>query len=199
MRTLNQNTLDKTREYILKYQKEYGVSPSYRTIMNALKFSSLSMVQKYVLALERNGEVERTTVGNIVTPIKLRKRGSTMAPLVGDIACGDPTEEEANIEESIELPKAIFGDGDLFMLHAKGESMIGAGIEEGDLLVIRKQNHADDGEIVVALTDGKNTLKRLYRKSGKIILHPENPKLKDIIVKDCAIQGVLVSCIKMYG
>ena len=85
------------------------------------------------------------------------------------------------------------------MLHAKGESMIGAGIEEGDLLVIRKQNTADDGEIIVALTDGKNTLKRLYHKGGKIILHPENPKLKDIIVKDCAIQGVLVSCIKMYG
>ena len=127
MRTLNQNTLVKTREYIFKHQKEYGVSPSYRTIKKALKFSSLSMVQKYVLALERNGEVERTTVGNIVTPIKLRKRGSTMAPLVGDIACGDPT-EEANIEESIELPKAIFGEGDLFMLHAKGESMIGAGI-----------------------------------------------------------------------
>ena len=199
MRTLNKSTLEKTKEYIVAYQKENGISPSYRNIMHELRFSLLSMVQKYVLALEKDGKIERTVIGNIQTPVKLKKQGVTMAPLVGDIACGDPTEEEANIQESIELPNAIFGGGDLFMLHAKGESMIGAGIEEGDLLVIRKQNTADDGEIIVALTDGKNTLKRLYHKGGKIILHPENPKLKDIIVKDCAIQGVLVSCIKMYG
>ena len=199
MRTLNKSTLEKTKEYIVAYQKERGMSPSYRNIMHELRFSLLSMVQKYVLALEKDGKIERTVIGNIQTPVKLKKQGVTMAPLVGDIACGDPTEEEANIQESIELPNAIFGGGDLFMLHAKGESMIGAGIEEGDLLVIRKQNTADDGEIIVALTDGKNTLKRLYHKGGKIILHPENPKLKDIIVKDCAIQGVLVSCIKMYG
>ena len=199
MRTLNQGTLHETKEYIDAYQREYGVSPSFRTIMNTLKFSSLSMVQKYVLALERSGQIERTNIGNIATPLKWKKKGSTMAPLVGDIACGDPTEEESNIEENIELPNAIFGGGELFMLHAKGESMINAGIEEGDLLVIRKQNTAEDGEIVVALTDGKNTLKRIYHRNGQIVLHPENTKLKDIITKDCAVQGVLVSCIKMFN
>lgn len=199
MRTLNPNTLERVENYITEYQKKNGKSPSYRQIMHGVGMSSLNLVQRYVLALEREGRIERTNIGNIQTPVKLKKQGVTMAPLVGDIACGDPTEEEANIQESIELPNAIFGGGDLFMLHAKGESMIGAGIEEGDLLVIRKQNTADDGEIIVALTDGRNTLKRLYHKGGKIILHPENPKLKDIIVKDCAIQGVLVSCIKMYG
>ena len=157
------------------------------------------MVQKYVLALEKDGKIERTIIGNIQTPVKLKKQGVTMAPLVGDIACGDPTEEESNIQESIELPNAIFGGGDLFMLHAKGESMIGAGIEEGDLLVIRKQDTADDGDIVVALTDGKNTLKRIFHKRGQVILHPENPKLKDIVANDCVVQGVLISCIKMYG
>ena len=157
------------------------------------------MVQKYVLALERSGQIERTNIGNIATPLKWKKKGSTMAPLVGDIACGDPTEEESNIEENIELPNAIFGGGELFMLHAKGESMINAGIEEGDLLIIRKQNTAEDGEIVVALTDGKNTLKRIYHRNGQIVLHPENTKLKDIIAEDCAVQGVLVSCIKMFN
>lgn len=199
MRTLNKKTLEVTKEYIVSYQKEHGISPSYRNIMHELRFSSLSMVQKYVLALEKDGKIERTVVGNIQTPIKLKKQGVTMAPLVGDIACGDPTEEESNIQESIELPNAIFGGGDLFMLHAKGESMIGAGIEEGDLLVIRKQNTADDGDIVVALTDGKNTLKRIFHKRGQVILHPENPKLKDIVANDCVVQGVLISCIKMYG
>ena len=199
MRTLNKSTLEATKDYIVSYQKEHGISPSYRNIMHELRFSSLSMVQKYVLALEKDGKIERTVVGNIQTPIKLKKQGVTMAPLVGDIACGDPTEEESNIQESIELPNAIFGGGDLFMLHAKGESMIGAGIEEGDLLVIRKQDTADDGDIVVALTDGKNTLKRIFHKRGQVILHPENPKLKDIVANDCVVQGVLISCIKMYG
>lgn len=199
MRTLNKSTLEATKDYIVSYQKEHGISPSYRNIMHKLRFSSLSMVQKYVLALEKDGKIERTVVGNIQTPIKLKKQGVTMAPLVGDIACGDPTEEESNIQESIELPNAIFGGGDLFMLHAKGESMIGAGIEEGDLLVIRKQDTADDGDIVVALTDGKNTLKRIFHKRGQVILHPENPKLKDIVANDCVVQGVLISCIKMYG
>ena len=199
MRTLNKKTLEVTKEYIVSYQKEHGISPSYRNIMHELRFSSLSMVQKYVLALEKDGKIERTVVGNIQTPIKLKKQGVTMAPLVGDIACGDPTEEESNIQESIELPNAIYGGGDLFMLHAKGESMIGAGIEEGDLLVIRKQNTADDGDIVVALTDGKNTLKRIFHKRGQVILHPENPKLKYIVANDCVVQGVLISCIKMYG
>lgn len=199
MRTLNPNTLERVENYITEYQKKNGKSPSYRQIMHGVGMSSLNLVQRYVLALEREGRIERTRIGNISVPPKLKPSGVAIAPLVGNIACGDPTEEESNIQESIELPNAIFGGGDLFMLHAKGESMIGAGIEEGDLLVIRKQDTADDGDIVVALTDGKNTLKRLYRKGGKIILHPENPKLSDIIVKDCAIQGVLVSCIKMYG
>lgn len=198
MRTLNENTLNIMREYIVQYQKEHGVSPSYRMIMKALKISSLSMVQKYVMALERTGQIERTNIGNIETPLRWKKQGSTMAPLVGDIACGDPTEEESNIEENIELPNAIFGGGELFMLRAKGDSMINAGIKKGDLLVIRKQPTAQDGEIVVALTDGKNTLKRIFHRQGHVILHPENPKFKDIVTRDCHIQGVLVSCIKMY-
>lgn len=76
--------------------------------------------------------------------------------------------------------------------------MIDAGINKGDLLVIRKQETAKDGEIVVALVNGENTLKRIYHKNGKIRLHPENKEMEDIVVKKCEVQGVLVSCIKMY-
>lgn len=199
MRTLNQKILTEMQEYITEYQREHGLSPSYRSIKQYLNMSSLNLVQRYVLELEKKGRIERTDIGNIKTPFKWERKGTTMALLVGDIACGDPTAEEENIEANIALPNAIFGSGQLFMLRAKGDSMINAGIEEGDLLVVRKQNTADDGEIVVALTDGRNTLKKIYHKNGKIILHPENPKLKDIIANDCEVQGVLVSCIKMYG
>ena len=76
--------------------------------------------------------------------------------------------------------------------------MIDVGINKGDLLVIRKQNEAENGDIVVALVNGENTLKRFYREKDKIILHPENKALENIVVKNCEIQGVLVSCIKMY-
>ena len=76
--------------------------------------------------------------------------------------------------------------------------MIEIGIDEGDLLVLRKQNYAEDGEIVVALVGDDTTLKRLYRRGKQIVLHPENKNLKDIVVDDCQIQGVLVSCIKRY-
>lgn len=198
MRTLNEETLNRVEEYVKKYQQEYCLSPSYRQIQHALKMSSLNLVQRYVLALERSGRIRRTNLGNIEVPERLKPSEPTYIPLVGQIACGQPTLAEENIEETFAFPKTLFGSGKLFMLRAFGDSMIDAGIRQGDLLVLRQQNCAEDGEIVVALVDGKNTLKRFYKRGNKLVLHPENKTMKDIIVDECEIQGVLVSCIKMY-
>ena len=198
MRTLNKNTLCRMEQYIHEFQTENGRSPSYRNIMHAMGMSSLNLVQRYVLALENDGRIKRTRLGNIELPAKLDTGEMAIAPLVGQIACGEPCFEVENIEESFALPRSVFGSGDLFMLRAFGESMIDAGINKGDLLVIRKQLEANDGDIVVALTSGNNTLKRLYHRNGKIVLHPENKTMKDIIVSNCEIQGVLVGCIKTY-
>lgn len=198
MRTLNEVTLNRVEEYVKKYQQEYCLSPSYRQIQHALKMSSLNLVQRYVLALERSGRIRRTNLGNIEVPERLKPSEPTYIPLVGQIACGQPTLAEENIEETFAFPKTLFGSGKLFMLRAFGDSMIDAGIRQGDLLVLRQQNSAEDGEIVVALVDGKNTLKRFYKRGNKLVLHPENKTMKDIIVDECEIQGVLVSCIKMY-
>lgn len=198
MRTLNEETLNRVEEYVKKYQQEYCLSPSYRQIQHALKMSSLNLVQRYVLALERSGRIRRTNLGNIEVPERLKPSEPTYIPLVGQIACGQPTLAEENIEETFAFPKTLFGSGKLFMLRAFGDSMIDAGIRQGDLLVLRQQNSAEDGEIVVALVDGKNTLKRFYKRGNKLVLHPENKTMKDIIVDECEIQGVLVSCIKMY-
>ena len=198
MRTLNQNTLETMENYIIEFQKAQGRSPSFREIMKALSMSSLSMVQKYVLALERDGRIERTKFGNIDVMPKLKPSGVAITPIVGSIACGQPVDAVEQIEESVALPRTIFGNGSLFMLRAKGESMIEAGIRPNDLVVVRQQNAAENGEIVVAMIDGETTLKRFYRRNGKIILHPENSTMKDIIVKECEIQGVLVGCIKIY-
>ncbi len=198
MRTLNQNTLCKMEGYIKEYQAENGRSPSYRNIMHAMGMSSLNLVQRYVLALENEGRIQRTRLGNIELPSRFDKGETTIAPLIGAIACGEPSLEIEHIEDSFELPRSLFGSGKLFMLHASGNSMVEAGINDGDLIVLRKQDYADDGDIVVALTSGNNTLKRLYHRNGKIVLHPENKTMKDIIVSNCEIQGVLVGCIKTY-
>ena len=198
MRTLNKNTLCRMEQYIHEFQTENGRSPSYRNIMHAMGMSSLNLVQRYVLALENDGRIKRTRLGNIEFPGKLDTGEMAIAPLVGQIACGEPCFEVENIEESFALPRSVFGSGDLFMLRAFGDSMIDAGINKGDLLVIRKQQEANDGDIVVALTSGNNTLKRLYHRNGKIVLHPENKTMKDIVVSNCEIQGVLVGCIKTY-
>ena len=198
MRTLNEETLRRMEEYIRERQRKDGLSPSYRRIMHALGMSSLNLVQRYVLALENQGRIRRTRLGSIALPKRLDAGKNKITPLVGDIACGQPSFAEENIEASYALPEAIFGKGELFMLHTHGDSMIDAGIREGDLIVVRKQNTADDGQIVVALMDGEATLKRLFHRNGKIVLHPENRQMQDIVVENCEIQGVLVSCIKMY-
>lgn len=198
MRTLNAQTLCEMEKYIKEYQAENGRSPSYRNIMHGIGMSSLNLVQRYVLALERDVRIERTRLGSIEVPNQLKPSGTTLVPLIGQIACGEPCFEVENIEESFALPRSVFGNGELYMLRAFGDSMIDAGINKDDLLVIRKQDHAQDGEIVVALTNGDNTLKRLYHRNGKIVLHPENKIMKDIIVSNCEIQGVLVGCIKTY-
>ena len=193
MRTLNPNTLCKMEKYIKEYQADNGRSPSYRNIMHYMGMSSLNLVQRYVLALESEGRIQRTRLGNIELPSRFDKGETTIAPLIGAIACGEPSFEVEHIEDSFELPRSLFGSGKLFMLHASGNSMVEAGINDGDLIVLRKQDHADDGDIVVALTNGNNTLKRLYHRNGKIVLHPENKTMKDIIVSNCEIQGVLDS------
>lgn len=198
MRTLNQDTLSQMQKYIITYQKEHGRSPSYRQVQKAMNMSSLNLVQRYVLALEKDGRIERTRLGNISVLPNLKPSGLTMTPLLGEIACGQPVDAVENIEESFALPRSIFGNGELFMLRAFGDSMIDIGIKKDDLVVIRKQQTALDGEIVVAMVDGATTLKRIFHKNGKIVLHPENSTMKDIIVPHCEIQGVLVSCIKIY-
>ena len=200
MRTLNQEKLRATEQYIIEYQREHGRSPTYRQIMQAMNMSSLNLVQRYVKELENEGKITRSNLGSIDVLPQLKPSGTTMAYLVGDIACGNPSEAIENIEECYALPTALFGEGELFMLRAYGDSMIDVGIRENDLVVLKQQNTAEDGEIVAALVNGESTLKRIYHKGRKVVLHPENKTMSDIIVdaEDCLIQGVLISCIKMY-
>ena len=132
-----------------------------------------------------------------VTPTNVKSQ-AVRVPVLGSIACGIPKFAEENIEEYVRLPVSLFGKGDFFILRAYGDSMIEAGIEDGDLVLIRQQNIADEGQIVVALIDDEATLKRFYPEPQKhrIRLHPENSHMDDIFVDHCEIQGVAVKVLK---
>ena len=125
--------------------------------------------------------------------------GGMTIPILGSVSCGVPLLEEENIEAYYWLPEELFGKGDFFFLRANGDSMIGAGIDDGDLVLIRRCDDAQVGQIVVALTDeNENTLKRFYPEPEKnqVRLKAENPKYKDIITRECHVQGVAVKVIK---
>ncbi|MCD8105689.1 MAG: transcriptional repressor LexA [Lachnospiraceae bacterium] len=129
---------------------------------------------------------------------KKTQKETIKVPVLGAVSCGIPKYAEENIEEYVRLPVALFGRGQFFILRASGDSMIGVGINDGDLVLIRQQDSACEGQIVIALMDDEATLKRYYPEPEKdrIRLHPENEKLEDIFVKDCIIQGVAVRVIK---
>lgn len=120
------------------------------------------------------------------------------AALVGSVSCGLPQLEEENIEEYITLPASLIGKGEFYVVHANGDSMTGAGIDDNDLVIVRKQTDANYGDLVIALIDNENTLKRYLfdSKRNRPYLHPENPDFKDIYPASLSIQGVAVHVIK---
>ena len=117
-------------------------------------------------------------------------------PVLGAVSCGLPKLAEENIEEYVKLPISFLGHGSFFALRAKGDSMINAGIDDGDLVLVREQNSAEYNQIVVALVEDEATLKRFRPENGIFRLHAENPAYDDIIVESCIVQGVAVKVIK---
>lgn len=195
---IQEKILDDLVQFIDDYQHQYGKSPSYRVIMKSMKFNGLATVYRYVAKLEAQGRLSKTNLGGIEIPQSLNPSKTINAPLVGSVACGIPILATENIVGTYSLPSDLFGNGPTFILQAKGESMLNAGIQDKDFLVIRKCNTADDGEIVVALIDDEATVKRLFRKNNKIILHPENERFDDIIVDNVEILGKVISSIHQF-
>ena len=198
MKTTNEKIVESVLNYIKETQKNEGKSPSYRQICKQMGFASLRTAQHYVLLLKKRGLISQEDNGQISTPFNLSKGETIIAPLVGTVACGEPILAEENIEESFQLPTAIFGKKDTMLLRAKGDSMIGVGINDGDLIVAEICNQAEEGQIVVALIDDSATVKTLHFRNKQAILHAENPKYKDIITNELKIQGVVKHVIHSY-
>lgn len=195
MKGFNEALIVSLQEFIKNEQLKKGKSPSYREIVKGVGFSSLSVAHRYVELLALRGQIKKDEFGGIAMPENLKSGQVTIAPVLGTVTCGKPILAQENIEGLPSLPTEIFGGGDLFLLHAQGDSMIGVGINDGDLLVVRQSNSAQNGQIVVALIDDSATVKTFYKKNDHIVLHPENPQYEDIIVKDVTILGLVGHCI----
>lgn len=188
--------------YINDYkEKNSGGSPSVREMAEALGVN-YSTVSRYLKQMREEGIVEYDGHRNITTREgKITHEASLKVAVLGSVACGVPRFAEENIEEYVRLPISLFGSGDFYILRAVGNSMIGAGIDEGDLVLVRQQNYADAGQIVVALMEDEATLKRYYPEpeNKRVRLHPENDSMSDIYVNECLVQGVAVKVIKNLG
>lgn len=201
MRHKSKERMDSIVDYVDSYHRKNRCFPTTSEIAAALGVVK-STVYKYLVDMDRQGILVYDGRRILTDSIREEQGGTDMmkVKVLGGIACGTPQEEQEYTEDILSLPAAYFGKGDFFILRAKGDSMTGAGIESGDLVVIRRQEQAEEGQIVAALTgeEKESTLKRFFpdKKNKRIWLYPENPMLEDIYTKDCIIQGVAVHVIK---
>jgi len=198
MRKKNPEYFKMLEEFIDEYREKHGCCPTVREIHSGIGLS-LGTISRYLSYMRDNGMLEYDGCRNITTrEAKLTREAMIKVPILGSVSCGVPKFAEENIEEYVRLPIALFGRGEYYILRAKGDSMIEANIDDGDLVIIRKQEQAEEGQIVVALMEDEATLKRYFPEPEKkrIRLHPENSRLQDIYVDSCLIQGVAVNVLK---
>ena len=200
MRHKSVELMNEIQSFVETYYINNRHSPSTTEIAEAVGIAR-GTAYKYLVDMAERGMIKYD--GQQIVTEKTSKVNAelTSVAILGSVACGIPQLEEENAEEYLSLPVALFGSGTFYLLRAKGTSMIEAGINPGDLVLVRKQSTAKNGEIVVALVNNENTLKRLYvdQEHNCVRLHPENKTMEDIIVsegEELQIQGVAVHVIK---
>ena len=202
MRTKNTDIMNAIKKFAELFYLENGRSPYKSEIAEEIGFTK-GTVAKYLAVMRDKGMIEYDGY-TIHTEVTRKYNGNTSGAAILDssVSCGPLQLEEERIIEYVKLPTAIFGSGDFFILRANGDSMVDAGIDDGDWIVIEKRNTADEGDIVVALSDGCNNLKYFYKnkKNGCAILRSANTAkgYKDIEVKELQIQGVARNVIKRF-
>ena len=181
-------------EYINEYYSDYGQTPTVRAISEGTGIA-VATVHRYLLALKESGELDYNGRNSITTARIDQEAIHHAAPVLGYVAYVEGQEKVEEVIEYVRLPESLVGTGEFFVLIAKGDSMIDAGIHQGDYVVIRKQNTASDGDYVVALYEGLNNLKELVVDNGQYILRSCNEDKEtypDIYPRDLKIQGVAV-------
>ena len=187
-------------DFIKSEIEEKGYPPSVREICAAVGLRSTSTVHAHLNHLEEKGLIRRDST----KPRALEVLDGTQArgrsvPLVGRVTAGQPILAIENIEEYLTLPQSMLGQGKMFSLKVEGESMIEAGIMDGDIVVLRQQDTAENGEIVVAMTpEDEATLKRIFYEDGRVRLQPENATMSPIYVDNVTVLGKLVALIRQF-
>jgi repressor LexA len=190
-------------DFLKREIKQNGYPPTVREICDAVGLSSTSTVHAHLETLERKGYIRRSPTKNRSTEILEEDfygnaRELVSVPIVGQVAAGVPILAEENIEDTFPLPIDYVKNGSCFMLHVKGDSMIDEGILDGDLVLVRQQQTAVNGDIVIAMMEDSATAKTFYRENGHIRLQPANNAFAPIIVKDCEILGKVIGLYRRY-
>jgi len=180
-------------DFMQKFSAENGYSPTVREICEACDVKSTATAFTYMNSLVERGLINKA--GNRNRAVSL-KQGVINVPLIGTVAAGQPIFATENYDGVYSIPSNFFTGEDLFMLNVHGDSMINIGMYEGDKIIVRKQESADNGDIVVALVDDSATVKRFFKRNGKIILHPENDDMEDFIFDDVRILGKVVGLMR---
>lgn len=181
-------------EYIKQEILNKGYPPAVREICEAVHLKSTSSVHSHLETLEKNGYIRRDptkprAIEIIDDNFNLTRREVVNVPIIGQVAAGQPLLAVENIENYFPIPTEFMPNAETFMLKVKGDSMINAGIFNGDKILVQKQSDAQNGDIVVALVDDSATVKTFYKEDGHVRLQPENDTMDPIIVNECSILG----------
>ena len=197
---LDKRKLDDVLQFINEYTDENGFPPTVREICARLQIKSTATAYDYVNRLKEMGMLQKTAGKK--RAVAVTNTNSVRVPLIGTVTAGTPILAAENYEGYYTLPTAEFRGDDLFLLTVKGDSMIEAGIFSGDKIVVRKQDTAENGDIVVAMFDDGieegATVKRFFRRDGKFILHPENRELSDYVLDEVTILGKVVGLLPSF-
>ena len=183
-------------KFINEYNAEYGYAPTVREICAELNIKSTASAYYYLEKLKDEGWLSKSPNKN--RAVSFKKNASVNIPLIGTVTAGQPIFAYENYEDYYSFPAGSFRGSELFMLSVQGESMIDAGIYNGDKIVVRKQQTAENGDIVVALLDDSATVKRFYKRDGHFVLHTENETMQDIIVSEVAILGIVIGLVRTF-
>ena len=196
------DTQAKILAYIEKATLQKGYPPSVREICDATGLKSTSTVHGHLIRLEKKGLLYRDSMKpraiSVPSDHQMYRTEMINVPIVGRVSAGTPILATENIEDYIALPQSMLGEGEHYVLGVRGESMIEAGIMDGDYVVVRKQPTAYNGDIVVAMVEDDATVKRFYRENGHFRLQPENPTMEPIIVPEVTILGKVVSRYRIF-
>ncbi len=194
-----QEILDFMKERILNK----GYPPAVREICEAVNLKSTSSVHAHLESLEKNGYIRRDpakprAIEIVDDSFNITRREMAYIPVVGTVTAGQPILAVENIESYFPVPTEYLPNAEIFMLHVKGESMINAGIFDGDQILVKKQNYARNGDFVVALIEDSVTVKTFYKEDGFYRLQPENDTMDPIIVNEVEILGKVIGLFRMF-